>query len=208
MGTRIIHSKEHKKYLQNEKMTKLWVFVDFCNKRRFEQIYKTSLQNETVRWIIKRSSHWEVFCQKVVLKYFTEFTEKHLWWSLFFNKVAGLRPETLLKKRLQHRCFPVSFVKFFKNTFKKNILKNPSGSCFCPKDLFLSFFCNEKSSKEIFFQLSGLTNSKLVFIWKSRVYFQKILHPFEYCLIFKVSEYLFFLKSKNTVSSYIFEFTF
>ena len=32
---------------QNEKMAKLWVFVDFSNKRRFEQIYKTSLQNET-----------------------------------------------------------------------------------------------------------------------------------------------------------------
>ena len=40
---------EYKMYLQNEKMAKLWVFVDFSNKRRFEQIYKTSLQNETVR---------------------------------------------------------------------------------------------------------------------------------------------------------------
>ena len=33
---------------QNENMAKLWVFLDFSNKRRFEQIYKTSLQNETV----------------------------------------------------------------------------------------------------------------------------------------------------------------
>ena len=30
---------------------------------------------------------------------------------VFFNKAAGLRPATLLKKRLWHRCFPVNFVK-------------------------------------------------------------------------------------------------
>ena len=29
-----------------------------------------------------------------------------------FNKAAGLRPATLLKKRLWHRCFPVNFAKF------------------------------------------------------------------------------------------------
>ena len=37
--------------------------------------------------------------------------------SLFFNKVAGLRPATLLKKRLWHRCFPVNFVKFIRTPF-------------------------------------------------------------------------------------------
>ena len=40
---------QYKMYLENEKMVKLSVFVDFSNKRRFQQIYKTSLQNETVR---------------------------------------------------------------------------------------------------------------------------------------------------------------
>ena len=30
---------------------------------------------------------------------------------VFFNKVAGLRPATLFKKRLWHRCFPVNFAK-------------------------------------------------------------------------------------------------
>ena len=40
---------QYKMYLQNEKMAKLPVFVDFSNKRRFQQIYKTSLQSETVR---------------------------------------------------------------------------------------------------------------------------------------------------------------
>ena len=37
--------------------------------------------------------------------------------SLFFNKVAGLRHATLLKKRLWHRCFPVSFSKFLGTPF-------------------------------------------------------------------------------------------
>ena len=34
-----------------------------------------------------------------------------------FNKVAGLRPATLLKKRLWHRCFPVNFAKFLRTPF-------------------------------------------------------------------------------------------
>ena len=32
-------------------------------------------------------------------------------------KVAGLRPATLLKKRLSHRCFPVNFPKFLEQLF-------------------------------------------------------------------------------------------
>ena len=52
--------------------------------------------------------------KKGVLRNFTKFTGKHLCQSLFFNKVAGLRPATLLKKRLWHRCFPVNFVKFLR----------------------------------------------------------------------------------------------
>ena len=64
-----------------------------------------------------RSSRLEVFCKKGVLRNFTTFTEKHLCQSLFFNKVASLRPATLLKKRLWHRCFPVNLVKFLRQPF-------------------------------------------------------------------------------------------
>ena len=45
----------------------------------------------------------EVLCRKGVLRNFTKVTGKHLCHSLFFNKVAGLRPATLLKKKLWHR---------------------------------------------------------------------------------------------------------
>ena len=48
---------------------------------------------------------------KGVLKNFTKFTGKHLCQSVFFNK------ETLLKKRLWHRYFPVDFVKFLRTPF-------------------------------------------------------------------------------------------
>ena len=48
--------------------------------------------------ITDRSSRPEVFCKKGVLRNFAKFTGKHLCQSLFFNKVAGLRPATLLKR--------------------------------------------------------------------------------------------------------------
>ena len=70
-----------------------------------------------------RSSRPEVFCKKGVLRNFAKFTGKHLCQSLFFNKAAGLRPTTLLKKRLWHRCFPVNFVKFLRTTFLQNSSK-------------------------------------------------------------------------------------
>ena len=62
----------------------------------------------------------KVFCKKGVLRNFTKFTGKHLCQSLFFNKVAGLRAATLLKKRLGQRCFPVNFAKFLKTLFLQN----------------------------------------------------------------------------------------
>ena len=59
--------------------------------------------------------------QKGVLGNFTKLTGKHLCKSLFLNKVAGLRPATLLKKRLWYRCFPVNFVKFVRTPFLQSI---------------------------------------------------------------------------------------
>ena len=43
-----------------------------------------------------------------------------------FNKVAALRPATLLKNRLWHRCFHVNFAKSLRTTF----LKEYSDGCF------------------------------------------------------------------------------
>ena len=69
-----------------------------------------------------RSSRPDVLCKKGVLRNFGKFIEKHMCQKLFFNKVAGLRPATLLKKSLCHRCFSMNFAKFLLST---------SGGCFC-----------------------------------------------------------------------------
>ena len=59
----------------------------------------------------------EVFYKKDGLKNFAKLTGKYLRQSLLFNKVAGLRPATLLEKRLWHMCFHVNFAKILKNTY-------------------------------------------------------------------------------------------
>ena len=47
---------------------------------------------------LSRSIRPEVFCKKGVLRDFAKFPGKHLCQSLFFNKAAGLRPVTVLKR--------------------------------------------------------------------------------------------------------------
>ena len=55
--------------------------------------------------------------RKGVPRNFANFTRKQLCQSLFFNKVADLRPATLLKKRPWHRCFFSEFCEISNNTF-------------------------------------------------------------------------------------------
>ena len=63
-----------------------------------------------------RSSRPEVFCKEGVLENFAKVIGKHLRQSLLFNKVAGLSPAILLKKRLWHRFFPVKFAKLLRKS--------------------------------------------------------------------------------------------
>ena len=70
--------------------------------------------SQSLNAIKQRSSRPEVFCKNGVLRNFAKFTGKHLCQSFFFSKTAGLRPATLLKKRLWHRCFSMAVV-FFVN---------------------------------------------------------------------------------------------
>ena len=55
--------------------------------------------------------------KKGVLRNFTKFSGKYLCQSLFFGKIAGLRPATLSKKRLWHRYFPVNIANFLRAPF-------------------------------------------------------------------------------------------
>ena len=65
--------------------------------------------------------------KKGVLKNFDKFTGKHLCSSFFFNKVTG---RTLLKKRLQNRCFPVNFRNFLRTGFFTENLRRLAASAY------------------------------------------------------------------------------
>ena len=66
-----------------------------------------------------RSSHQRCSVEKGVLKNFTKFKAKHLRQSLFFNKVAGLRPKAcnFIKKETLAQVFCCEFCEISKNTF-------------------------------------------------------------------------------------------
>ena len=55
--------------------------------------------------------------KKSVLRNFTKFTGKHLRRGLFLNKIADLKPATLLSKRLWKLCFLVNFAKSLRTPF-------------------------------------------------------------------------------------------
>ena len=73
--------------------------------------YNTDVLSKT------RGSHRRCSVRKGVPGNFVKFTRKHLCQSPFFNKVSALRPATLSKKKLWHRCFPVNFVEFLRTPF-------------------------------------------------------------------------------------------
>ena len=65
----------------------------------------------TIEAVFQRCSIKKVFLE--ILQNSQEFTCA----SLFFNKVEGLRPATLIKKKLWYRSFPVNFAKFLRAPF-------------------------------------------------------------------------------------------
>ena len=83
------------------------------------------------------------FCKKRVLRNVAKIAGKHLIASLFFNKVPGLRPAPLLKKRLSYRCFSVNFVKFLRTPFLQitsgRLLLNAEDCCSRQSDEYWSF---------------------------------------------------------------------
>ena len=85
--------------------------MHFYEKEGSVSIHNSNLQFLATEIYKRRSSRREVFCKKGVLRNFTKFTEKHLCQSLFFNKVAGPRMETLAQ------VFSCDFCEISKNTF-------------------------------------------------------------------------------------------
>ena len=66
---------------------------------------KVKEKHEMIKFTHKQKQLPEMFYKNGVLKNFTKFLWKHLFWLLF------------LKMTLQHRCFPVNFVNFLRIPF-------------------------------------------------------------------------------------------
>ena len=77
-------------------------------------------------WFL-RSSLQRCSTQKIVLKNFTKHTENHLLQSLFFNKVAGLRPATLIKKKALAQVFSCKFYEIYFALSRKLLWKSLRG---------------------------------------------------------------------------------
>ena len=76
------------------------------------------------------SSHRECSIKKVLLKNFVKFTGKHLCQSLFFDKVAGPRPATLLKKETLAQVVSWEFCDILNNTFSPEHQLATTSGCF------------------------------------------------------------------------------
>ena len=81
----------------------------------------------------------EVFLKKKFSKLFSKLKGKHLCCSLFFDKNTGLRPATLIRKRLQQRCFAVNFVNFSRTPFLQNTFRHLSHSFILQRNFIYLF---------------------------------------------------------------------
>ena len=84
----------------------------------------------------------EVFCKKGILRNFAKFTGNHLCQSLYFNKIADLRPATLDSGTLA-QVFSCEFCKIFKNNFFTEHLSTTAfltNNCFLHEGVHL--YCN------------------------------------------------------------------
>ena len=80
--------------------------------------------------MIYRSSHWRCSVGKGVLRNFAKFTWKHLCQSLYFDKVAGLRPETcnFIQIETLAQMFSYEFWEISKNnSFIEHVWATTSG---------------------------------------------------------------------------------
>ena len=107
-------------YFNNSAMRiQLWELNSYGASNFIQFIYST-LFNFILYLTCHRSSHQMYSIRKSVLMNFAKLTGKDKCQSPFLNKVAGLRPASLLKKRLWHRRFPVNFAKFLRTSFLQN----------------------------------------------------------------------------------------
>ena len=130
-----------------------------------------------------------MFFKICILKHFAIFTGKHLCWSLFFNEITGFRLATLLRRRLQHRCFPANIGKFlraalFPEHLRWLVLKVGNSV------LYIYVLCFFKKSFKVFFFLR-----KNISCWK---YFHVVIR-YLFCEIIFTKMPVFFSKILKTL---------
>ena len=87
------NKKTQKNFILNTYVQALRVSTHFQETGKTELIYHVYLIPKTTKhYRSSRSNRHEVFCKNVFLEILQKFPEKHLCQSLFFNKVASLRP--------------------------------------------------------------------------------------------------------------------
>ena len=115
-----VFSSSHVTYGQ-EYLVWIWSliceFVTGLPKKLLKKLLKFKCFVRVLPEFTYRRSRAKVFCKKNVLRNFAKFTGKHLCQSLFFKELTGLRPATVLKKKLWHRCFHVNLAKFLRTPF-------------------------------------------------------------------------------------------
>ena len=98
----------------------------------FDNFFKETILDITCEWLLlliidlkaasdsSRSSRSQVFFKIDVLKKFVNIHRKTPVLESPLIKLQVFRPATLLKKRLQHSCFPVNIVNFLRTGFLQN----------------------------------------------------------------------------------------
>ena len=120
---------------------------------------------------LQKCTHSQMFFKIGVLINFLIFKRKYLCWSLFLIKLQDWWSATLLKKRSQHRCFPVSITKCLRSFFIEHLrwllprmveefLRISKGG-FTQSDLFDLTNVNVSIAKS--WQLSALNLYELIF---------------------------------------------
>ena len=119
------------------------------------------------------SSRPQMFFKIGVRKILLIWQENICVWVFF----AGLRDCNFIKKRLQHRCFPVKLAKFLRTPF----FKNTSGGCFCT-------YCTHMTSHAIWvdeitdIMVSIKRSIEAKTFWKNS-FLKLILHNFSFSVI-------------------------
>ena len=106
-----------------------WIFDRPSYREILNEVRTLYISNVIQLTTLSTTLHYSVNYQKQmffkmgILKNLANFTGKHLCWSLFLIKLQAFQACNFIKKRLQHRCFPMKFAKFIRTPFLKEHLR-------------------------------------------------------------------------------------